>query len=144
MMRHILGEGVNVGSVLTWGPGYYHLKQFFEGKDIKLSTEKNLLRYDLEISGFPSGHAGHLVLLRLKEQDYPTKIIEDWPTWTIPILRWANAQGAITGYAHSGLGLKVKNDSMPNYEMPRFDCIGANEFIVAVVLKRILYKSQTR
>jgi hypothetical protein len=69
----------------------------------------------------------------LKEQDYPnTKLIEDWPTWTIPILRWAKAQGAITGYAHSGLGLEVKNDSLPNYEMPRFDGIGANEYIVAV------------
>jgi hypothetical protein len=133
MMRHILGEGVNVGSVLTWGPGYYHQKQFFEGKDNKLSTGQNLLRYDLEISGFPSGHAGHLVLLRLKEQFYPnTKVIEDWPTWTIPVLRWAKAQGAITGYAHSGLGLEVKNDSLPNYEMPGFDGIGANEFIVAV------------
>ncbi len=133
MMRHILGEGVNVGSVLTWGPGYYHQKQFFEGKDNKLSTANNLLRYDLEISGFPSGHAGHLVLLRLKEQDYPnTNFLEDWPTYTIPILRWAKAQGAITGYAHSGLGLEVKNDALPNYEMPNFDGIGANEYIVAV------------
>lgn len=87
----------------------------------------------IEISGFPSGHAGHLVLLRLKEQDYPnTKVLEDWPTYTIPILKWAKAQGAITGYAHSGLGLEVKNDALPNYEMPRFDGIGANEFIVAV------------
>lgn len=133
MMRHVLGEGVNVGSVLTWGPGYYHQKQFFEAKDNKLSTADNLLRYDLEISGFPSGHAGHLVLLRLKEQDYPsTKVLEDWPTWTIPVLKWAKVQGAITGYAHSGLGLEVKNDSLPNYEMPRFDGIGANEYIVAV------------
>lgn len=133
MMRHVLGEGVNVGSVLTWGPGYYHQKQFFEGKDNKLSTADNLLRYDLEVSGFPSGHAGHLVLLRLKEQDYPnTNVIEDWPTWTIPILKWAKTQGAITGYAHSGLGLEVKDDHLPNYEMPRFDGIGANEFIVAV------------
>ena len=57
MMRHIVGEGVNVGSVLTWGPGYYHQKQFFEGKDNKLSSVNNLLRYDLEISGFPSGVA---------------------------------------------------------------------------------------
>ena len=133
MMRHILGEGVNVGSVLTWGPGYYHQKQFFEGKDNKLSTTQNIMRYDLEISGFPSSHAGHLVLLRLKDQDYPnTKLIENWPTWTIPILRWAKAQGAVTGYAHSGLGLGVKTDSLPNYEMPRFDGIGANEYIVAV------------
>lgn len=97
MMRHILGEGVNVGSVLTWGPGYYHQKHFFEGKDNSLSTAENIMRYDLEISGFPSSHAGHLVLLRLKEQDYPgTKVLEHWPNYTIPILKWAKAQGAIT------------------------------------------------
>ncbi|MCF6133203.1 CehA/McbA family metallohydrolase [Flavobacterium wongokense] len=133
MMRHILGEGVNVGCVLTWGPGYDHQKQFFEGKDNKLSTKDNLLRYDLEISGFPSSHAGHLVLLRLKDQYYPNaNSLNEWPTYTLPILRWAKAQNAITGYAHSGLGLDVRNDSLPNYEMPRFDGIGANEYIVAV------------
>ena len=27
--------------------------------------------YDVEVSGFPSSHAGHLCLLRLKEDDYP-------------------------------------------------------------------------
>lgn len=133
MMRHIVGEGLNVGSVLTWGPGYDHQKQFFEGKDNPLSTQNNLLRYDLEISGFPSGHAGHLVLLRLKDQYFPnTKALEDWPTYTAPILQWAKAQGAITGYAHSGLGLEVKSDALPNYVMPRFDGIGANEYIVTV------------
>lgn len=133
MMRHLLGEAVNVGSVLTWGSGYNHQKYFFEGKDNKLSTKENLLRYDLEISGFPSSHAGHLVLLRLKDQYYPkTKSITDWPTYTLPILRWAKKQGAITGYAHSGMGLEVKSLELPNYEMPRFDGIGANEYIVAV------------
>ena len=46
------------------------------------------MRYDLEVSGFPSSHAGHLVLLRLKDQDYPgTKALEDWPTWDLPILQ---------------------------------------------------------
>lgn len=133
MMRHITGEGLNVGSVLTWGPGYDHQKQFFEGKDNPLSTNDNLMRYDLEISGFPSSHAGHLVLLGLKDQYYPgAKSIEDWSTWTIPILRWAKNQGAVTGYAHSGLGLETKTDVLPNLEMPKFDNIGANEYIVAV------------
>ncbi len=133
MMRHVIGEGVNVGCVLTWGPGYYHQKQFFEGKDNKLSTPDNLLRYDLEISGFPSSHTGHLVLLRLKDQYYPnTKRLEDWPTYTIPILKWAKSQNAVTGYAHSGLGLEVRNNALPNYDVPNFDGIGANEFIVAV------------
>jgi hypothetical protein len=91
------------------------------------------MHYDLEISGFPSSHAGHLVLLGLKDQDYPgTKRLEDWPTWTLPVLRWAKAQGAVAGFAHSGWGLEVRSRDLPNYEMPAFDGIGANEFIVDV------------
>jgi hypothetical protein len=133
MMRHILGEALNVGAVLTWGPCYYYQKQFFEAKVNRLSTAENLMRYDVEVSGFPSSHCGHLVLLRLKDQDYPgAKVIEDWPTWDLPILKWAKAQGAVTGFAHSGWGLEVRTDELPNYEMPRFDGIGANEYIVDV------------
>jgi hypothetical protein len=133
MMRHILGEALNVGAVLTWGPCYYHQKQFFEAKVNRLSTAENLMRYDLEVSGFPSSHCGHLVLLRLKDQDYPAaKVIEDWPTWDLPILKWAKAQGAVAGFAHSGFGLEVRTDELPNYEMPKFDSIGANEYIVDV------------
>jgi hypothetical protein len=133
MMRHILGEDLKVGSVLTWGPCYYFQKQFFEAKDNPLSTREYLMRYDVEVSGFPSSHAGHLTLLRLKEQDYPgTKVLEDWPSWDLPVLKWARAQGAVTGFAHSGWGLEVKTDQLPNFELPRFDGIGANEYIVDV------------
>ena len=133
MIRHVRGEGLNVGSVLTWGPCYYFQKQFFEAKVNKLSTARNLLRYDLEVSGFPSSHAGHLALLGLREQDYPgAKKIEDWPSWGLPILKWAKAQGAVVGFAHSGWGLEVKSDKLPNYELPPFDGIGANEYIVDV------------
>ena len=72
------------------------------------------MHYDLEVSGFPSSHAGHLVLLGLTEQDYTgTKRIEDWPTWDLPILRWAQAQNAVVGFAHSGWGLEVKTDQLP-------------------------------
>jgi hypothetical protein len=133
MIRHILGEALSVGSVLTWGPGYYHQKQFFEAHDHKLSTPLSLMRYDVEVSGFPSSHAGHLVLLRLKDQDYPgTKVLEDWPTWTLPVLQWAKAQGGVAGYAHSGWGLEINDTAIPSLEMPRFDGIGANEYIVTV------------
>ena len=133
MMRHILGEALNVGAVLTWGPCYYYQKQFFEAKVNRLSTAENLMRYDLEVSGFPSSHCGHLVLLRLKDQNYPgTQEIEDWPTWDLPILRWAKAQGAVVGFAHSGFGLAVGTDALPNYDMPKFDGIGANEYVVDV------------
>jgi hypothetical protein len=84
------------------------------------------------VSASPS-HAGHLVLLRLKDQDYPgVKTLDDWPTWTLPILQWARAQGAVVGFAHSGFGLEVKDTKIPTQEMPRFDGIGANEYIVDV------------
>ncbi len=133
MIRHILGEDLKIGSVLTWGPCYYYQKQFFEGKDHQLSTPENLMRYDVEVSGFPSSHAGHLVLLRLKDQNYPgTKELEDWPTWDLPILQWAKSQGAVVGFAHSGWGLEMKTDKLPHYELPKFDGIGANEYIVDV------------
>jgi hypothetical protein len=133
MMRHVLGEALSVGSVLNWGPSYYHQRQYFEAKDNKVSTSSTLLRYDVEVSGFPSSHCGHLVLLRLRNQDYPdTRQIEDWPTWDLPILKWGKAQGAVVGFAHSGLGLQVKSSDLPNYEIPPYNSIGANEYIVDV------------
>ena len=133
MWPQIVGEGLDLASVLTWGPSYYYQKQFFSGADHPLSTPGRLMRYDLEISGFPSSHAGHLVLLGLKDQDYPgTTRLEDWPTWTLPILRWGREQGAVVGFAHSGWGLEVRGADLPSFEMPGFDGIGANEFIVDV------------
>ena len=133
MWRQVEGEALNVGSVLTWGPCYYHQKQFFSGGDDAVSRPGRLVHYDLEVSGFPSSHAGHLVLLGLREQDYPGATrIEHWPTWDLPILRWARAQGAVTGFAHSGLGLSVGSQELPNFEIPPFDGIGANEYVVDV------------
>jgi hypothetical protein len=156
MMRHVLGEDLNVGCVLSWGPCWYTQKQYFEGKVSALSKPNYLMRYDVEVSGFPSSHAGHLCLLRLMEDDYPgTKLIEEWPTWTQPILEWGKKQGAVVGYSHSGWGLELPDympdgkrgkpwswsnvrggspsraaDKLPDYAMPGFDGIGANEFIV--------------
>jgi hypothetical protein len=133
MMRHFLGEDLNVGCVLTWGPCWYHQKGFFEGKDNYLSTPENLMRYDVEVSGFPSSHAGHLCLLRLKEDDFPnTTRTEEWPSWDLPILQWGKSQGAIVGFSHSGWGLQVDGPELPNYNMPQFNGIGANEYIVDV------------
>jgi hypothetical protein len=136
MIRHILGEGLNIGAVLTWGPAYYYQKQFFEGRDHKLSNRDHLMHYDVEVSGFPSSHAGHLVLLRLKDQDYPdAKVLEDWPTWNLPILQWAKKQGGVVGYAHTGWGLELSSNSLedlPTKEVPKYDGIGANEYIVDV------------
>jgi hypothetical protein len=134
MMRHILGEDLDVGCVLSWGPCWYAQKAYFEGKLSPLSTTEHLMRYDVEVSGFPSSHCGHLCLLRLKEDDYPgTSRIEEWPSWDLPILKWGKSQGGVVGFSHSGWGLMTKDESLPTYEVPPFDGIGANEYIVDVV-----------
>ncbi|KAA2243882.1 hypothetical protein F0L74_12085 [Chitinophaga agrisoli] len=133
--RQVLGEDLNVAAVLAWGPGWYHQKQYFTGQADTLSTASNIMRYDVEVSGFPSSHCGHLVLLRLKEDDYPgTSEIEDWPSWTKPVLQWAKSQGAVTGYAHSGWGLApiTPATTLPNEVLPKMDGIGAMEYIVTV------------
>lgn len=159
MWRQAAGEALNISALLSWGPGWYFQKNYFTGKEHELSTSENILRYDVEVSGFPSSHAGHLVLLQLQEDDYPgTERVGDWPSWTLPILKWAKAQGAITGYAHSGDGLaplyttnlklhsKVTDkekfhapvwrtyeefvSTLPNYITPKMDGIGANEYVV--------------
>jgi hypothetical protein len=134
MMRHILGEDLNIGCVLSWGPCWYHQKTFFEGKVHELSRKNYLMRYDVEVSGFPSSHAGHLCLLRLTEDDYPgTTKIEEWPSWNLPVLQWGKKQGGVVGFSHSGWGLQVNDNNLPSYKMPPFDGIGANEYVVDVV-----------
>lgn len=157
MMRHVLGEDLKVGCVLSWGPCWYNQKQYFDGQVSNLSTRNYLMRYDVEVSGFPSSHAGHLCLLRLLEDDYPgTTRLEQWPSWTLPVLQWGQRQGGVVGYSHSGWGLMLPDylpdgrrgdlsnnqfgtpsggraaDRLPDYAMPRFDGIGANEYIVTV------------
>jgi hypothetical protein len=133
MNRQVRGENLNIAAVLTWGPDYYYQKQFFSGKDDRLSTPTCLMHYDLEVSGFPSSHAGHLVLLGLRQQDYHGfQRIEQWPTWDLPILQWAKAQGATVGFAHSGWGLEVSGQQLPTYQVPAFDGIGADEYIADV------------
>ncbi|MCE9524484.1 MAG: CehA/McbA family metallohydrolase [Planctomycetales bacterium] len=171
MMLHILGEDLNIGCVLSWGPCWYHQKEFFEGAVHKLSTKDYVMRYDVEVSGFPSQHAGHLCLLRLKEDDYEypkeaefdwnfagqsghfkgtkTTFLGEWPTWDLPILKWGKEQGGVVGFSHSGWGLELPDygpggqrvptrtgraaDKLPDYAMPPFNGIGANEYVVDVV-----------
>jgi hypothetical protein len=50
----------------------------------------------------------------------------------LPVLQWGKSQNAVTGFAHSGWGLRVPEAKVLSYEMPPFDGIGANEFIVSV------------
>jgi hypothetical protein len=152
MVRHILGEDLKVGANLTWGPCFDYQKQFFTGKDDKVSLHPYVLRYDVEVSGFGSHQSGHLCLLRLKEQMYPGgESKHHWPTLGLNTLRWAKRQGALVGPAHSGWGLQPAApgqrdavssktaqdfrgvaDTLPNYVVPPFNGIGANEYIMNV------------
>ncbi len=136
MMRHCLGEDLKVGCNLTWGPCFDYQKQFFCGKIDKVSQYPYLLRYDVEVSGFGSHQSGHLCLLRLKEQIYPGGDSDKhWPSLCLNTLRWAKKQGAVVGPAHSGWGLKLETDELPNFKVPPFDGIGAIEYIVDVTHK---------
>ena len=146
MIRHCIGEDLNVGSALTWGPCFDHQLKFFTGRTDKVSRYPYLLRYDIEVSGFGSHQSGHLCLLRLKERNYPGgKSKHHWPTLGLNTLRWAKLQGAITGPAHSASGLtgdpvgfvegEDGPDGLPSYAIPPYNGIGANEYIVDVTHK---------
>ena len=109
MFRQVKGEGLNIGSVLTWGPGFDHQRQFFSPAPdhAQRAADADEIR-----------HRGQRLRLRgarpcracsnLKEQIYPgADGSKGWPTWTLPVLRWTKAQGGIGGYAHSGSGLEI-------------------------------------
>lgn len=156
LIRHIRGEALTIGDALNWGPSWYYQKQFFSGSagspaamlehpelqkayGVTLQPQatpedtESIIRYDVEVSQFPSSHAGHLVLLQLKEQDYPgAQLIEDWPSWNLPVLQWVREQGAYGGYAHCGLGMEVESTELPNYLIPPMDSIGTQEAIIDV------------
>ncbi len=143
MLRQTMGEDLNVGCCLNWGPCFDYQKQFFTGRVDDVSDYPYFVRYDVEVSGFGSHASGHLNLLRLREQIPPggdSKL--HWPTLGLNTLRWAKSQGAICGPAHSGNGLtnyvgrvgdyKDGPQGLPHFNLPAFDGIGANEYIVDV------------
>lgn len=105
MFNQVKGEGLNVGCVLTWGPCFDMQRQFFTSTADRVSEPLTVLKYDLEISGFGSAALGHVCLLNLQNQTYPGTFgtTKGWPTWTVPVMRWCQEQGGVTGYPHSAL-----------------------------------------
>ena len=69
---------------------------------------------------------------QVKFDGQKTTRIEEWPSWDLPVLKWGKEQGGVVGFSHSGWGLQVPGDHLPNFNMPRFDGIGANEYVVDV------------
>jgi hypothetical protein len=127
MFLHVKGEALNVGCCLTWGPCYEYQRTFFEAVPNKLTEPFTVLKYDVEVSGFGSQALGHVCLLNLRDQTYPgsegTKT-KGWPTWTTPLMRWAKAQGAVTGYAHSANGLNVNTAQAARRLLSQYDADG--------------------
>ena len=122
MFRQVKGEGLNVGSVLTWGPGFDHQRQFFAPVADRRSEARTLMKYDIEVSGFGSEALGHVCLLNLKEQIYPgASGSKGWPTWTLPVLRWTRSQGGTGGYAHSASGLQIDARAATERLLAQFD-----------------------
>lgn len=134
MFRQVKGEGLNVGAVLTWGPCFRYQRQFFEPRPLGLSEPLTVLKYDLEISGFGSQALGHVCLLNLSDQTYPGTgglETEGWPTWTVPVLKWCQEQGGVTGYAHSASGLWIDPAAASKRLLARLDSSGDGELNAA-------------
>jgi hypothetical protein len=58
--------------------------------------------------------------------------MKDWPSYTLPVLKWIKSQGALSSYTHAGFGLDVQTTELPNYITPPMDSIGATEYIMTV------------
>src|SRR5262249_57513274 len=56
-----------------------------------------------------------------------------WRGGEVAVLQGGKSQGGVVGFPHSGWGLQTRSRELPNYEMPPFDGIGANEYLVDVV-----------
>jgi hypothetical protein len=120
----VQGEGLNVGCILTWGPCYDYQRTFFSPHAHERREPWTVIKYDVEVSGFGSQALGHVCLLNLRDQTYPGSdgtATKGWPTWTSPVLRWAKAQGAVTGYAHSASGLEVDPKAASGRLLSRHD-----------------------
>ena len=124
MFKQVQGEGLNVGCVLTWGPCFTYQRTFFAPGVNRLSKPLTIMKYDLEISGFGSEALGHVCLLNLKDQTFPgsegTKV-KGWPSWTLPVMKWAKDQGGFAGYAHSASGLEIQTPSAVKRLLQKYD-----------------------
>ncbi len=129
----------HVGCVLSWGRVVLQ-KQFLKESEQAFVARlpDAVRRRSLRL---PSSHAGHLCLLRLKERRLPRH--ERRRRCRVGICRFSNGaknRGALSA-SPQRLGFKVNAKSLPTFDMPPFDGIGANEFIVDTVPRRLRFIS---
>jgi hypothetical protein len=141
MFRQVEGEGLNIGCVLTWGPCFTFQRQFFSPGVNRLSKPFTVMKYDLEISGFGSEALGHVCLLNLTDQTYPGSAGSKnlgWPSWTLPVMKWAKAQGGVAGYAHSASGLEIHTPSAVKRLLQKHDANGDGRLTAAEISDALL------
>jgi hypothetical protein len=109
--------------VLTWGLAY-HQKDFFEGKVNPLDKRE---RCGTTSRFRAFSHAGHLVLLRLTEDDYPGTRLSRIGRVDFAILQWAVAGvvGYCTRMGARADGIHVRASQLRDAEDGRH---GANEY----------------
>jgi len=139
MFRQVKGEALNVGCVLTWGPCYDFQRRYFSPDADLISEPLTILKYDVEVSGFGSAALGHVCLLNLIDQTYPGSdgtSTKGWPTWTVPVMRWAKEQGGVTGYPHSDM--RGDAAATAKWLLKRLDANGDAELTTAEIGMAVL------
>jgi cysteine-rich repeat protein len=107
--------GLEVGAALIWGDGYDD-RPLFTGVDHPASSSGRILHYDLEVSAFPAGDSGHLILLGLRDVDFSSDPFRV-PRSGINLPAWAKAQGerVAVGMAHGQLWTESGFPTPPVY-----------------------------
>jgi len=139
MFRQVKGEALNVGCVLTWGPCYDFQRRYFSPGADRVSEPLTILKYDVEVSGFGSASLGHVCLLNLVDQTFPGSdgtSTKGWPTWTVPVMKWAKEQGGVTGYPHSDM--RTDPAVTAKWLLKRLDTDGDSELSVAEIGTAVL------
>jgi hypothetical protein len=104
MWRQVQGEALNVGSVLTWGPLPPETVLQRDGSSA-LDTRPPAPLRPRGLGGSPRATPGTWCCWGSSIRTTPAPGASRTGRADLPILRWAKAQGAVAGFAHSGLGL---------------------------------------
>ena len=123
MMRHILGEDLEGRCGAELGPWLVFPEDFLRRQGqpaFDTSRQDALRRGGVRLPFQPHGTsrpAGPQA-----RQDYPgTKRIEDWPSWGMPVLRWAKQQGAVVVTRTRAGACRPKASKLLTDEIPPFD-----------------------
>ena len=111
----LAAAGLDVGAALVWGDGFDD-HPLFTGADHPVSSGGRILHYDLEVSAFPAGESGHLLMLGLRDIDFSSDPFRV-PRSGLNLPAWAKAQGerVAVGMAHGQLWTATGFPTPPVY-----------------------------